>query len=278
MGYIYKITNLVNNKAYVGQTKQPIEIRWEAHIYAAFREDDDNRYYLHRAINKYGLDKFKFEIIEEVPNTKLDEREIYWIAQYHTYRYDELGNQSYNLTRGGKGNWKFEPETLINAFFENKEHLGNTCKDIGCSEPTLIKVLQENGLSGKGSMTAVYQISLVDGSIIKRFDSAIEVMKTFNRCKTAICDAMNGRQKTAAGYIWCKVEDYPNFKLEEHIDNKQKKVLCVEKNLQFNMIKDAGKWVYENGYTTSKEVNANICRACKKGIKAYGFHWQYVYE
>jgi hypothetical protein len=89
---------------------------------------------------------------------------------------------------------------------------------------------------------------------------------------------MNGRQKTAAGYIWCKVEDYPNFKLEEHTDNKQKKVVCVEKNLQFNMIKDAGKWVYENGYTTSKEVNANICRACKKGIKAYGFHWQYVYK
>lgn len=272
MGYIYKITNLVNNKAYIGQTKQPVEIRWEAHVYAAYRENEDNRYYLHHAINKYGIKNFKFEVIEEVPNTKLDEREIYWIAQYHTYRYDELGNQSYNLTRGGKGNWKFEPETLVNAFFENKEHLSNTCKDIGCSEPTLIKVLQENGLSGKGSMTAVYQISLVDGSIIKKFDSAIEVMKTFNRCKTAICDAMNGRQKTAAGYIWCKVEDYPNFKLKEHIDNKQKKVLCVEKNLQFNMIKDAGKWVYENGYTTSKEVDANICRACKKGIKAYGFH------
>ena len=44
-------------------------------------------------------------------------------------------------------------------------------------------------------MTAVYQISLVDGSIIRKFDSAREIMKTFNRCKTAICDAMNGRQK-----------------------------------------------------------------------------------
>lgn len=278
MGYIYKITNLVNNKAYVGQTKQPIEIRWEAHVYAAFRENDDNRYYLHRAINKYGLDKFKFEIIEEVPNTKLDEREIYWIAHFHTYRYDEEGNSGYNLTRGGKGNWKFEPETLLQAFFNNDEHLGNTCKDIGCSEPTLIKVLQENRLFGKGSMTAVYQISLTDGSIIRKFDSIVEAADIVQLTPHDLSNALNNYQKTAGGYAWCKVEDYPNFKLEEHIDNKQKKVLCVEKNLQFNMIKDAGKWVYENGYTTSKEVNANICRACKKGIKAYGFHWQYVYK
>lgn len=276
MGYIYKITNLVNNKAYVGQTRQSIEIRWDAHVYAAFRENDDNRYYLHRAINKYGLDKFKFEIIEEVPNTKLDEREIYWIAQFHTYRYDELGNESYNLTRGGKGNWKYESETLLQAFFNNDEHLGNTCKDIGCSEPTLIKVLQEHDLFGKGSMTPIYQISLKDGSIIKKFDSTVEVMKEFHLGRTAISDAINRRSKTALGYAWCKVKDYPNFKLEEHIDNKQRKVLCVEKNLQFNKIKDAGQWVYENGYTTSKEVNANICRACKRKIKAYGFHWQYV--
>jgi hypothetical protein len=42
------------------------------------------------------------------------------------------------------------------------------------------------------------------------------------------------------------------------------------------MIKDASKWVYENKYTTSNQIDANICRACKKGIKAYGFHWQYV--
>lgn len=276
MGYIYKITNLVNNKAYIGQTKQPVEIRWEAHIYAAFREYDDNRYYLHRAINKYGLENFNFKIIEEVPNTELDEREIYWIAYYHTYRYDEKGNQGYNLTRGGQGNWKFEQETLLQAFFDNNEHLGNTCKDIGCSEPTLIKVLKEHGLYGKGSMTAVYQLSLKDGSIIREFESLEAIKKEFHLSQTAISDVVNGRQKTSKGYAWCRVEDYPNFKLEEHIDNKYKSVLCVEKNLQFNTVSEAGKWVYENGYTTSRNTHANISRACRKGIKAYGFHWQYV--
>ena len=276
MGYIYKITNLVNNKAYIGQTKQPVETRWDAHIYSAFRENDDNRYYLHKAINKYGIENFTFEIIEEVPNTKLDEREIYWIAKYHTYRYDELGNQSYNLTRGGKGHWQFETDVLIKSFYEHNEHLTNTCRDIGCSEPTLIKALQEKGLHGKGHQTAVYQISLTDGSIIRQFDSLMDIQKYFHVKQTAITDAINGRQKTLGGYAWCKVENYPNFKLEEHIDNKYKKIICVETNLQFNTIQDAGKWVYENGYTTSTATSANICRACKKGIKAYGFHWKYA--
>ena len=266
---------MLNEKAYIGQTVDPVEKRWSEHIYAAYREKDDNRYYLHKAIKKYGIENFDFEILEEVPNEQLDEKEIYYIAEWHTYRYDELGNQGYNLTRGGKGHWKFDSETLLKAFFENNEHLGNTCKAIGCSEPTLIKVLQENDLYGKGSMTAVYQISLVDGKIIKKFDSLVEVMKEFHKGRTSICDAVNGRSKTAAGYAWCKVTDYSNFKLDEHIDNKNKKVICVEKNLQFNTIKEAGKWGHENGYSTSYQTDANICRACKKGIKAYGFHWLY---
>lgn len=276
MGYIYKITNQLNQKSYIGQTKQPIEVRWEAHIWAAFRKEDDNRYYLHRAIHKYGVENFKFEIIEEVPNTELDEREIYWIAYYHTYRYDKLGNQSYNLTRGGKGNWKYEPEVLINAFIEHHEHLTETCKDIGCSQPTLIKVLKEKELHGKGSMQPIYQISLEDGSIIKKYNSMVEAQSMMNIKTTALWEAIHGLQKTAAGYAWCKVEDYSNFKLEEHIDNKKKKVLCVEENLQFNTIKEASKWVYINKYTNSTSTSSNISRACKKGIKAYGFHWQYA--
>ena len=275
MGYIYKITNKVNNKAYIGQTIDPVQKRWNEHIYAAYREDD-NRYYLHRAIKKYGADNFNFEVLEEVPNEQLDEKEIYYIAQWHTYRYDELGNQGYNLTRGGQGNWKFETETLIQAFYDNNEHLTNTCKDIGCSEPTLIKALKSKGLYGKGAYMPIYQIDLKDGHIIKQYESEMAACKEHNLARNTLWCALNGEQKTANGYAWCYVNAIDTFKLEDRIDNKMRRVYCPELDLIFNSVKEAGMWIKEHNYSSSHNINSNICRASKTGIKAYGFHWQYA--
>ena len=58
MGYIYKITNLINNKLYIGQTKKTIEERFKAHIKVA--RQHKNRY-LYDAMNKYGYENFKIE-------------------------------------------------------------------------------------------------------------------------------------------------------------------------------------------------------------------------
>lgn len=52
--------------------------------------------YIKRAIHKYGKDKFRISLLEEVPIEKLNEREKYWIAYYDSY------NNGYNLTLGGQ--------------------------------------------------------------------------------------------------------------------------------------------------------------------------------
>lgn len=94
MGLIYKITNKVNNKSYIGQTTQTLEKRWKKHL----NQLNDNTYF-HRAIKKYGANNFLKEILEDnIFNEKLDEREIYWIAKEGTY----IDNGGYNLTVGGK--------------------------------------------------------------------------------------------------------------------------------------------------------------------------------
>lgn len=94
MGLIYKITNKVNNKSYIGQTTQTLEKRWKKHL----SQLNDNTYF-HRAIKKYGANNFLKEILEDnIFNEKLDEREIYWIAKEGTY----IDNGGYNLTVGGK--------------------------------------------------------------------------------------------------------------------------------------------------------------------------------
>lgn len=104
---IYKITNKINNKCYIGQSVD-INKRWNAHIHS-FNNIDVYNYPLYRAFRKYGIENFSFEIIETCPRDKLNEREKYWI-QY----YDSCYN-GYNQTLGGDNAPRFlklTPATL----------------------------------------------------------------------------------------------------------------------------------------------------------------------
>lgn len=96
MGYIYKITNKINGKIYIGQTKKTIEERFQEHLKKA--KIHTNRY-LYDAMNKYGYENFIVSQIEECANSKLDEREIYWIAFYQSNN----KQYGYNMTIGGGG-------------------------------------------------------------------------------------------------------------------------------------------------------------------------------
>ena len=93
---IYKITNLVNGKVYIGQS-QDIYSRWKEHKYARNKREC---FALYGAFKKYGLDNFSFEIVECCPFEQLNEKEIYYIAQYHSYVGDAKSN-GYNMTKGG---------------------------------------------------------------------------------------------------------------------------------------------------------------------------------
>ena len=88
---IYKVTNKINGKVYIGQSVD-IGRRWRQHMTA---EDD---IYFHKAIQKYGVDNFIWEVIEKCKKSELDERESYWIEYYDSF------NKGYNRTKGGEGN------------------------------------------------------------------------------------------------------------------------------------------------------------------------------
>ena len=89
---IYLITNKVNGKQYVGQSAD-IEGRWKKHI----RDINNYDCVIYRALRKYGIENFSFEVLEECDVDKLDEREIYWINELDTYK------NGYNMTLGGGG-------------------------------------------------------------------------------------------------------------------------------------------------------------------------------
>lgn len=95
---VYKYTNKINGKTYIGITTRKIESRHAEHL----KNAGDGTYF-HNAIAKYGIETFSLEIIDTAKTRKeLQEKEQYWIKQYNSFAYwkDSCG---YNETTGGEG-------------------------------------------------------------------------------------------------------------------------------------------------------------------------------
>lgn len=93
---IYCFTNKINNKKYIGQSRD-IENRIKNHHKIEYNNPSNGCYNtkFYQALRKYGFDNFTIEILEECPIEKLNEREIYWIEYYNSYK------EGYNSTLGG---------------------------------------------------------------------------------------------------------------------------------------------------------------------------------
>lgn len=93
MGLIYQITNKINGKKYIGQTKRTLECRVREH------KRDFNRlnFYLYSALRKYDFENFQWSILEDnIQPEDLNDREKYWIKELNTF-----APNGYNLTSGG---------------------------------------------------------------------------------------------------------------------------------------------------------------------------------
>lgn len=95
-GFIYKITNDINNKIYIGKTLSNIQKRFQEHKKDSEKISLSNRP-LYNAMRKYGIEHFSIEIVEEPDINILNDREIYWINYYNSYV------NGYNATIGGDG-------------------------------------------------------------------------------------------------------------------------------------------------------------------------------
>lgn len=92
---IYKYTNKINNKSYIGLSNDIHRRCWE-HICHSKAEKPSTHF--HKALEKYGIENFDFEILETFESEDrilLGEREQYWISYYNSYV------NGYNETRGG---------------------------------------------------------------------------------------------------------------------------------------------------------------------------------
>lgn len=92
--YIYKITNTVNKKIYIGKTNNPSRRKKEHFLKSNINNEPKKVLYL--AMKKYGKENFLFEILEECLDKDWEEREKYWIKFYNS-----LIPNGYNMIDGG---------------------------------------------------------------------------------------------------------------------------------------------------------------------------------
>lgn len=94
--FIYKITNTLTGKVYIGQTKRNPHTRFDEHM-----NDKSSTDYFHCAVRKYGSDAFTFEVIDTASSQdELNQKEIKWIERYNAYAKDVTSN-GYNTNYGG---------------------------------------------------------------------------------------------------------------------------------------------------------------------------------
>jgi group I intron endonuclease len=97
MAFLYKITNITNNKCYIGWTSKTVQERWGEHTRDALRARDNRKFY--NAIRKHGIENWIVDILLETPTSEeAKAKEIELIELYDSYY------KGYNSTKGGDGN------------------------------------------------------------------------------------------------------------------------------------------------------------------------------
>lgn len=231
---IYKITNKINNKIYIGQTIQPLVKRWKQHC----------RHYKHRctsiynAIQKYGKENFIVEQIDHAHSREeLDNKEMFWIEFYNSMNREK----GYNLVSGGNKNHTVSDETrkrmseankgdknffygkgfLIlgqNNHFYGKHHSedakrkisealrGNKNHNFGrpMSDKTKRKISEsrKGKLIGSDNPKSSKVLCIETGEV---FDCGLYACDKYNISAASLCNCLKRRSKTAGKLHWVYV-------------------------------------------------------------------------
>lgn len=212
---IYKITNTTNGKCYVGQSRD-IEARWAKHL-SAYKSSPE--WELYRAFKKYGIAAFSFEVIEECTIEELNEREIYWIAQFDSF------NNGYNMTLGGEacngtndktvyqydlsGHLIREYKSAHDAARENNIQFTNICKVCRGERKTAggfgwsyIKTESIEPIKTKRLGDGTVLQFTKEGEFVAEYSSAKEARRQTGINDTTIGLVCKGKGKTAGGFVW----------------------------------------------------------------------------
>lgn len=281
LNYIYKITNLINKKVYIGQTHNSVAYRWSQHVSDALSNKYKQGYnfLLHKAIRKYGKDSFEVEIIEEVEESgDLSNREQFWINFYHSCILEENAN-GYNMTYGGEGSSKINKYELYKLWLSGKGSL-EIAKLTGHSDISVRNNLQtfedyDKELDfARNTGTKVYCYN-DKGELICSYPSIAYASKKVGVDPSVISKCCNKVKNSAGGYFW-------SYKSDAHFEPQNLKRWNKYRIVQLSLNNEKIA-IYDSLSAAGCSVNkkqTKYIKECCDGIRAdmYGYKWKYENE
>ena len=234
---IYKITNKINNKVYIGQSIN-MEQRWKKH------QNSKDDFLIHKAINKYNIVNFEFTILEECPQSDLDEKERYWINYYNSqapngYNMIDGGSNGAGLAKGKKvlqydlkGNFIKEYSSAHQAELETGINYSSICaccrEEIEHVKEYQWKYLESNKIIKPLNNVIINERKILQydlsGNLINIFSTMKEVSDKTGISKSIISKVCNHKGNTGGGFFWAFEDDneYINYFLNEIKKEKNK--------------------------------------------------------
>lgn len=211
MAFIYKIVCDVNQKVYVGKTNLTIEQRFKQHIQDA-KKTSANIRPLYYAMQKYGIEHFHIETIEQCSTEEASLKEQYWIGYYEGYE------KGYNATKGGDGKLLYDHESILEQL-KKTPYLKEVAEQFSCSRDLVKIIATANNITIKNRGQEKLEAT---SKIVHQYDKQENFIQSFpsisdaaqwcfnqgltssalNGVRSHIAEVANNKRKSAYGYIW----------------------------------------------------------------------------
>ena len=307
---IYKVTNIIEGKNYIGQTINSMNERKKDHINKALNQNSQTEF--HKSLRKYGTHCFVWIEIDSAQSIdELNKKEQFWIKFYNT-----IAPNGYNLMMGGfnkkmhqsskikmsqalrKHLWvkvyKYNLDLKLQCVFENikemkeKENIiyvpyKTKRNDFNCFERNGFIYSLDNDIKKITDFAKE-----IKRKLIVHFDKTgkqIQVFKNVYQAATAlnivdpviysICEGKTKRMMNDEFFLYFENVNEKNIKERINFERYAQKKKVAQKKLNGELIKifDTVKEASEH----SKVQQQNICKVCKgKRKQAGGFIWEYI--
>lgn len=287
MASIYKITNQINGKIYIGQTIRNPKLRWNEHKSKSLcpTSKHGHNYHLHCAIRKYGVENFTFEVIDECKDEERFRIETHYILLYHA----NDNRYGYNYVVEGQGRSPYSSEEILslwNKGFSRNEiavmlkasplTIGERLSAMGVSHQEIVDRKKEEKWSNWQSKSVLQYTT--SGDFVKEWKSATSCEEA-GYLQSAVSNVCRRTQKSAYGFLWKYKEDSRDIR--EWVDIYNARNIRHRSKPIAQYTKD-GVLInkYDSALQAAKALGikdkSRICRAAREHGTSCGYRWEYV--